>query len=181
LEMSRWLTWQPGEKTLRKSLAPEPSKITKANSDGFDGSLLGHSSKISHLSASGPQSPRWWEPGNETNEKNEISPLDGLQPVIETSPEMEPTKSSKALGPPEDSMVGKAIESLPSPAVAGVDDRATPGELPPLVGRKNARGQMVLNLEDFPELENRLRLQGWKVRRHGDELICTSRGGLKIQ
>jgi hypothetical protein len=176
--MSRWLTWQPGEKTLKKSPAPEPSKITKTNSDGFDGSLLGHSSIISHPSASGPQSPRWGEPGNETNEK---SPLDGLQPVIETSPEIEPTKSSKALGPPGDSMVGKAVESLPSPAVPGVDDRATPGELPPLVGRKNARGQMVLTFEDLPELENRLRLQGWKVRRQGDELICTSRGGLKIQ
>ncbi len=70
------------------------------------------------------------KPGNEINEKNKISPLDGL---------------------------------------------------PPLRGMKNARGEMVLTLEDLPELENRLRLQGWKVRRQGAELFCTSRGGLKIQ
>jgi hypothetical protein len=70
------------------------------------------------------------EPGNETNEKNEISPL---------------------------------------------------GELPPLVGRRNARGEIVLTLEDLPELENRLRLQGWKVKRQGVELICTSPGGLRTQ
>jgi hypothetical protein len=84
--------------------------------------------KISAQNTPGALSVR--EAANETNEKNEISPLGGL---------------------------------------------------PPLVGRKNVRGEMVLTVEDIPELENRLRLQGWKVKRQGAELICTSPGGLKIQ
>jgi hypothetical protein len=53
--------------------------------------------------------------------------------------------------------------------------------LPPLVGRKNARGQIVLTVEDLPELEIRLRLQGWKVKRHGLELFCTPAGKLSIR
>lgn len=91
------------------------------------------------------------EPGNETNEKNEISHRGVLTPAIKTSLEMDPRET-----------VGASAE------------------LPPL-GRRNARGDFVLTIEDMPELENRLRLQGWKVKRHGNELICTSRGGLRIQ
>ncbi len=60
------------------------------------------------------------------------------------------------------------------------DERNPMDGLPPL-GRKNAMGAMVLTLEDLPGLEKRLRLQGWNVRRHGDELICTSPGELRIQ
>jgi hypothetical protein len=42
---------------------------------------------------------------------------------------------------------------------------------PPL-GRKNHRGDLVLTIEDIPDLERRLRLSGWKVRRIGNGLIC---------
>lgn len=53
-------------------------------------------------------------------------------------------------------------------------------DLPPL-GRRNARGEMVLTVEDLPEIERRLRLSGWKVTRRGNELICTSPRTLRIQ
>jgi len=51
---------------------------------------------------------------------------------------------------------------------------------PPL-GRRNDKGELVLTVEDLPELEHRLRLSGWRVTRRGNELICTSRGALRIQ
>lgn len=51
---------------------------------------------------------------------------------------------------------------------------------PPL-GRKNDRGELVLTVADLPELEQRLRLSGWKVTRRGNELICSSQGALRIQ
>ena len=47
-------------------------------------------------------------------------------------------------------------------------------ELSPL-GRSNGRGELVLTLEDLPELERRLRLSGWRVERRRSELLCTSR------
>lgn len=45
--MSRWLTWQPGEKIFKKNPTPEPSEITKTNFDGFDSPLPGRSPNIS--------------------------------------------------------------------------------------------------------------------------------------
>lgn len=74
-----------------------------------------------------------------------------------------------------------AIGSQPNPQYETNEknERTPVDSLPPL-GRKNARGDMVLTFEDLPELENRLKPQGWKVRRQGDELICTSPPGMRI-
>ena len=43
------------------------------------------------------------------------------------------------------------------------------------LGRLNDRGQLVLTLEDMPRLEEKLREQGWIVKRVGDELDCQPR------
>jgi hypothetical protein len=52
---------------------------------------------------------------------------------------------------------------------------------PPLLGRKNDRGEMVMTIEDLPELEYRLRVSGWRVERRGNELICRSGRKLRVQ
>lgn len=52
-------------------------------------------------------------------------------------------------------------------------------ELLPL-GRKNDLGELVMTVDDLPELEHRLRLSGWKVERRGYQLICRT-GRAKLQ
>jgi hypothetical protein len=51
----------------------------------------------------------------------------------------------------------------------------------PRLGRKNDVGEMVMTVEDLPELESGLRLSGWKVERRGDQLICRSRRKPRVQ
>lgn len=95
-------------------------------------------------------------------------------PIIEPTPQPEPA-------PP---VMGNALYTEPTKPSEAMEHPQTVGastELPPLAGRKNARGQMVLTVEDIPELEKHLRWQGWKVKRQGLELICTSPGGVRIQ
>jgi hypothetical protein len=46
---------------------------------------------------------------------------------------------------------------------------------PPSLGRLNEQGQLVLTLEDMPRLAEKLRQQGWIVKRVGDELDCQPR------
>jgi len=70
----------------------------------------------------------------------------------------------------------RAAEPEPQPAESAPD----PIWGPPL-GRRNAKGEFVLTVEDLPELAYRLRLSGWKVTRRRNELICASRGVLRIQ
>jgi hypothetical protein len=107
--------------------------------------------------------------GSVSSENQIIQPTDRPEPpipIIGKSPYTEPSKPSKVPQPPG--------------PVSGME-QAIPAGLPPLAGRMNSRGQMVLTMEDIPELEERLRWQGWKVKRQGFELVCTSPGGLKIQ
>lgn len=87
------------------------------------------------------------------------------------APRDKPPTDVKAGGPP-------APAAMPTDLIV---HRAVDPWEPPLRGRLNHRGEMVLTIQDLPELERRLRLSGWRVRRHGDELICTSPGGLTIQ
>ncbi len=54
-------------------------------------------------------------------------------------------------------------------------------DLPQLTGRANESGDFVLTVDAIPALAERLRLQGWKVVRRGNELICTSPWSGRIQ
>ena len=45
-QLSRWLTWTPGKQISPISADPEPTKPTKLGSEGFEGPVLGHSSKV---------------------------------------------------------------------------------------------------------------------------------------
>ena len=74
------------------------------------------------------------------------------------------------------------------PRVVAVLRRQTPTPLlrcadteHPTLGSRNERGELILTVADLPELEQRLRLQGWKVVRRGNELVCTSRQKARIQ
>jgi len=111
------------------------------------------------------------------------------RPIMETSPELEPTKPSKVASVGFDGSVSgenpiirpsdQPEQTSPIMEKALYTEPTKPSEvteLSPLAGRKNYRGQMVLTVEDLPELENRLRAQGWKVKRQGLELVCTSPG-----
>jgi hypothetical protein len=64
-------------------------------------------------------------------------------------------------------------KSLPAPPEGLVE---TAAKLPPLGAQRG-----VLTVADLPELERRLRLSGWKVKRRGYELVCTSPGALRVQ
>ena len=44
--MSKWLNWQPSGRQSSKTMEGKPSKITKSDSDGFDGTTPGDSRKI---------------------------------------------------------------------------------------------------------------------------------------
>jgi hypothetical protein len=75
-----------------------------------------------------------------------------------------------------------SVTSVPNQAVRlskPVDSPSATDSCGPLLGRKNDRGEMVLTIQDLPELERRLRLSGWKVRHERNELICST--GRRIQ
>jgi len=57
----------------------------------------------------------------------------------------------------------------------------SPSREPKPLGRKNDLGELMLTLEDLPELEDRLRLSGWKVERRGCQLICRSGRKARVQ
>jgi hypothetical protein len=61
--MNKWLTWQPGEKTLSETPQSEPSKITKADSDGFDGYPQGNIQELAVAPAQEADAPANVPPG----------------------------------------------------------------------------------------------------------------------
>lgn len=107
-------------------------------------------------------------------------------PIIENSPEMEPSKPTKPTFEGFEGSVSmeNPIIRVPEPDLAEpcgpVTRQSTggPEALPPL-GTLDEHGYASLTVDDLPELEQRLRLSGWKVERRVDTLFCWSRSGRK--
>jgi hypothetical protein len=79
------------------------------------------------------------------------------------------------LGPPAENAEKKIL-----PETSPLPPHSPPRRHPPL-GSKNDLGEMVMTIEDLPELEYRLRVSGWRVERRGNELIYRSGRRLRVQ
>ena len=73
-----------------------------------------------------------------------------------------------------DSRPENVLPNAATPAGALQHENCESGPLPHFGRVSGGRHQLVLTLEDLPEMERRLRLSGWHVERRGNELVCTS-------